>query len=663
MDGTLTVGKRSITCKPDNKTITYGDAAPTYTYSITTGSKYGSDSLGTASYTCSYNTSAAGTRTATTYTISMSGLSNSNYTITQSGTGTLTVNKFALTVKADNKSITYGAAAPAYTVTVSGYKFSETSSVLSGAGSATCDYAQGNAATTYTITASAGTLSATNYSFTTSDGTLTVGKKAVTITPSHAAITYGAATPAQNTYSNNWTSVRYGSDTLTGTAVYTCAYNGTAGNDNRVVKSYDITMSGVSNSNYTISFGTGSLTVNKKSVTVTAADKNITYGDAAPSYTVNYSGWVYSEGTGVLTNSSVTYTCSYSAGNNATTYTITPVTTSLAAANYSFTPANGTLTVAKRTATLSWSNTSLTYNGSAQKPTCTVTNKYSSDTCNVTVGGEQTDAGTYTATATALSNTTNYQLPAAKTQSFTIAKKAVTIVATAKSSVYGSAQTALVDPTVTVGEFYDTITLGNSLSETINATTAAGTYTITPTATGSAIGNYAVTATTANYTVQKKGLSVSWTTTSKAYTGSTQSPSYTVSGYVNSHNASSVGLSITSHGANVGSYTATLSKNNGVGANYTFGNNGTNNATATTAFSITAVTLTVTASSHTITYGDALPSYSVSYSGWVNSETVSVLTTAPTATCTYARYGNQGNYDVTASGGVATNYSFSYVQG
>ena len=657
--GTLTVGKRSITCTPDNQTITYGDAAPTYTYSITSGEKYGTDSLGTASYTCSYDTSAAGTRTATTYTISMSGLSNSNYTITQSGTGTLTVNKFALTVKADNKSITYGAAAPGYTVTVSGYKFSETSSVLSGSGSASCTYAQGNAATTYTITASAGTLSATNYSFTTSDGTLTVNKKAVTITPSHAAITYGAATPAQSSYTNNWTSVRYGSDTLTGTATYTCAYNGTAGSDKRVVKSYDITMNGVSNDNYTITFGTGSLTVNKKSVTVTAVDKNATYGDAAPSYTVSYSGWVYSEDASVLTNSTVTYTCSYGQGNNATTYTITPVTTSLAAANYSFTPANGTLTVAKRTATLSWSNTSLTYNGSEQKPTCTVSNKYGSDTCNVTVSGEQTDAGDYTATASSLSNTTNYQLPAAKTQSFTIAQKAVTITAVAKSSTYGSAATALATPTVSPsGGFLarDSITLGNSMSTTISATTAVGSYPITPTATGTGIDNYDVTAVTANYTVNKKALTVTWSNTSREYTGSAQSPTYSITGFVNGHTTSSINASVSSHGPNVGSYTATLSTSGTYHNNYSY-------SSKSTSFSITAVTLTVTASSHTITYGDALPSYSVSYSGWVNSETVSVLTTAPTATCTYTRYGNQGNYDVTASGGVATNYSFSYVKG
>ena len=658
--GTLTVGKRSITCTPDNQTITYGDAAPTYTYSITSGTKYGTDSLGTASYTCSYNTSAAGTRTATTYTISMSGLSNSNYTITQSGTGTLTVNKFALTVKADNKSITYGAAAPSYTVTVSGYKFSETSSVLSGAGSASCTYAQGNAATTYTITASAGTLSATNYSFTTSNGTLTVGKKSVTITPSHAAITYGAATPAQSSYTNNWTDVRYGSDTLTGTAVYTCAYNGTAGNANRVVKSYDITMTGVSNSNYTITFGTGSLTVNKKQLTVTADNKNITYGAEAPSYTVTITGYVYDEGSSAHTGAG-SASSTYAQGNNATTYTITGSVGTLASDNYSFAAANGTLTVGKRTATLSWTNTSLTYNGNAQKPTCTVTNKYSSDTCNVTVGGEQTDVGDYTATATALSNTTNYQLPAGTTQSFSIGKKAVTITAVAKSSTYGSAATALADPTVSPsGAFYarDSITLGNSMATTISATTAAGSYPITPTATGTGIGNYNVTATKVNYTVNAKGLTVTWSNTDRSYNGSAQSPTASVTGFVNGHTTSSINFSVSSHGPNVGAYTATASKSGTISDNYTL-------SSTSTGFNITAVTLTATANSPTITYGDAVPSYTVSVTGFVNGETAGTAAgyTAPTASCTYARYGDKGTYDVTASGGAATNYSFSYTKG
>ena len=51
----------------------------------------------------------------------------------------------------------------------------------------------------------------------------------------------------------------------------------------------------------------------------------------------------------------------------------------------------------------------------------TVINTVGDDKCNVTVSGEQTDVGTYTATATGLSNS-NYKLPAQKTVTFEIVK-------------------------------------------------------------------------------------------------------------------------------------------------------------------------------------------------------------------------------------------------
>ena len=72
-------------------------------------------------------------------------------------------------------------------------------------------------------------------------------------------------------------------------------------------------------------------------------------------------------------------------------------------------------------ATLSWSDTELTYSGEPQKPIATVTNLLTDDTCDVTVTGEQTNAGTYTATASSLSNS-NYKLPSNNTSVFTIKK-------------------------------------------------------------------------------------------------------------------------------------------------------------------------------------------------------------------------------------------------
>ena len=84
------------------------------------------------------------------------------------------------------------------------------------------------------------------------------------------------------------------------------------------------------------------------------------------------------------------------------------------------------ITITQRTATLSWkldgTNTfKIPYDGKPHVPTATVTNTVGDDKCNVTVSGEQTEVGTYTATATGLSDS-NYKLPAQKTVTFEIVK-------------------------------------------------------------------------------------------------------------------------------------------------------------------------------------------------------------------------------------------------
>ena len=84
------------------------------------------------------------------------------------------------------------------------------------------------------------------------------------------------------------------------------------------------------------------------------------------------------------------------------------------------------INITQRTTSLSWkldgTNTfKIPYDGKPHVPTATVTNTVGDDKCNVTVSGEQTEVGTYTATATELSDS-NYKLPAQKTVTFKIVK-------------------------------------------------------------------------------------------------------------------------------------------------------------------------------------------------------------------------------------------------
>ena len=73
--------------------------------------------------------------------------------------------------------------------------------------------------------------------------------------------------------------------------------------------------------------------------------------------------------------------------------------------------------------------------------------------------------------------------------------------------------------------------------------------------------------------------------------------------------------------------------------------------------------LKVSVGEYTITEGDDIPNFTISYDGFKNNETAEILTTAPTATCTATKDSKAGEYEITVSGGVATNYEFSYTAG
>jgi len=112
-------------------------------------------------------------------------------------------------------------------------------------------------------------------------------------------------------------------------------------------------------------------------------------------------------------------------------------------------------------------------------------------------------------------------------------------------------------------------------------------------------------------------------------------------------------------GVNAGTYTLTPSATANSGysvANYDITpTNGT--------FKINKAALTVTANSENITYGDDKPTFSVSYSGFVNNENESVLGGSLVLECGYVRYGNVGTYSITPIGLTSGNYAITFESG
>ncbi len=78
---------------------------------------------------------------------------------------------------------------------------------------------------------------------------------------------------------------------------------------------------------------------------------------------------------------------------------------------------------------------------------------------------------------------------------------------------------------------------------------------------------------------------------------------------------------------------------------------------------IRKATLTASPGNYTKKQGDAMPVFSISYSGFKNGETKSVLTQEPVVTCNATASSAPGSYPITLSGGEAQNYEFNYQNG
>lgn len=116
-------------------------------------------------------------------------------------------------------------------------------------------------------------------------------------------------------------------------------------------------------------------------------------------------------------------------------------------------------------------------------------------------------------------------------------------------------------------------------------------------------------------------------------------------------------LSVEGEFKDAGNYTFTASTADG---NYTLPS-----SLSAETYTISKATLTVTADSTTVTYGDDedAPAYTFQYSGFVNGENADVLDTKPTPTPAYTNTSPVGEYDITVSGGADNNYIFKYVNG
>ncbi len=321
--GSLVVGKRVIGVTADAATKVYGDADPTLTYQITSGSLVGGDSFsGTLSRAAGENVG--------TYAITVGSLSaGSNYTVAfTSANVNITARPITVTAASDSK---------VYDATIN----SSATPVITGtlATGDTPNFTQ----TFDTATVGSGkTLTAAgivndsnggnNYAVTfVTDTTGEITAKDITVTADALSKTYGDSDP---TLSYGVTGTLLGGDSFSG------SLSRDAGDD---VGDYAITQGTLAlPSNYNLIFVGSTFTITPKSVlTVTANDQAITYGSNDPEFTFTYDGFVNDD-----TESDVDTapTCSVSGEHtNVSLYAITCDGGSTS--NYVFSYVSGTLTI------------------------------------------------------------------------------------------------------------------------------------------------------------------------------------------------------------------------------------------------------------------------------------------------------------------------------
>ncbi|HSS62584.1 MAG TPA: MBG domain-containing protein [Candidatus Limnocylindrales bacterium] len=175
--GDLNVAQAQLSVTADPQSKVYGDPNPAFIVSYS-GFVNGDTpaSLGGA---LSFTTAATTSSPVGSYAINPTGLTSSNYAISFVP-GALTVNPAQLTVKADDKTRSYGAPNPTFTATITGFKNGETLATSGVTGTPSCDSAATAASpvsgSPYAITCNAGSLAATNYTFTFQSGQLAVLK-------------------------------------------------------------------------------------------------------------------------------------------------------------------------------------------------------------------------------------------------------------------------------------------------------------------------------------------------------------------------------------------------------------------------------------------------------------------------------------------------------
>jgi hypothetical protein len=409
---------------------------------------------------------------------------------------------------------------------------------------------------TTTITPSVSGTDLTNFAITPANGSDSITAVQATATATDGGGVYnGTAYPGSGTCSNG----------LTPGISYT---PGPGAPVNFGTTSFTVTCSdgGI---NYVNGTATGSIAITKAPVTATAGSGSATFDGSTHAPSACTVTGAYTGGLSCVNNPA-------SVGPNVGTTTVTPSVSGAGAANFDITPANGSYSITPAQATATAPNGGGVYNGTAYPGSGTCSNGLTPAISYTPGPGAPVNFGTTSFTVTCGDGGINY-VNGTATGSIAITKAPVTATAGSGSAAYDGTTKSPAACAVT-GAYKGNLTCGNSPA---SVGPAAGTTTITPSVSGTGLGNFDVTLVSGSYTIGQASSTVTVTCTSPVtYTGSALAPctakatgaglavggvSVTPVTYTNNTNAGTADASATwngdaNHSSSTGTATFTIGK-------------------------------------------------------------------------------------------------------
>ena len=632
VQGTLTVTEREIALLADAKSKIYGDPDPVFTYQMISGTLVGGDSFSGA-------LSRVAGVTVGSYQIGLGSLTaGDNYRITLTPAN-LVITAKEITVTADDQSKIYGDEDPALTYHVAGL-------VSSDSCSGVLQRQAGETVGLYPI--SQGSLTAgANYTISFVAGDLAINPRPLTVTAVPRSKQYDGSPYSDFTVSYDGFAFGDGAGCLGGELAFGGSAAGAV-----AVGVYEINPSGLTSDDYALTFVSGTLSITRRDLIVTADSLTKTYdGENYAAFTVSYVGFAAGDSPAVLTGTP-TFGGQALTAVNAGSHELT--VTGLAGANYTITYQPGILTILPRPLQVTADDQSKTY-GEAD-PVLSYRITAGSLCGDDSLSGELRRAegdqvGEYAILQGSLEANSNYALNY-REGSLTIAKRVVTVTADAKSKVYGEADPVLTYR-VTAGSLVD----GDSFSGALacgGVNVGAHDIELGSLGLGDDADNYNLSFVPAALTITARSVTVTADEKGKVYGDLDPALTYQVSGLVIGDSLSGSlardpGEGVNSYAIRQGSLVASANYAlNFVGADLTIGKR----------------TLTVSAVDAAKVYdGQPYSGFSVTYDNFAPTEDQGVLSGTLGFSGNAVAAVNAGTYEIIPGGLESGNYAFTYVPG